>query len=126
MAADVTGCSLPANTSKKSRFEAGCNCESDELARAGVCGFGQALGSLRCAEGKAGVRAVCPGPCDGEHLLAAYYGTHVGERALVISATARLVAPANLSTFICSAPLCLGLWRRRGSFGFPLAFLGGA
>ena len=59
-------------------------------------------------------------------LLAAYYGTHVGERALVISATARLVAPANLSTFICSAPLCLGLWRRRGSFGFPLAFLGGA
>ena len=66
MAADVTGCSLPANTSKKSRFEAGCNCESDELARAGACGFGLAPGSLRCVEGKAGVRAVCPGPCEGE------------------------------------------------------------
>ena len=62
----------------------------------------------------------------GMLLLATYYGTHVGERAVVIGATARLVAPANLSTFIRSAPICLGLWRRRGSFGFALAFLGGA
>ena len=66
MAADVTGCSLPANTSKKSRFEAGCNCESDELAWAGACGVGLGLGSLRCAAGKAGVRAGRPGPCEGE------------------------------------------------------------
>ena len=28
MAADVTGCSLPANTSKKSCFQARCNCQS--------------------------------------------------------------------------------------------------
>ena len=62
----------------------------------------------------------------GCFLLATYYGTHVGERAAVISATACLVTPANLSTFICSAPICLGLWRRQGSFGFALAFLGGA
>ena len=32
MAAHVTGCSLPANTSKKSLFEAECNGDSDELA----------------------------------------------------------------------------------------------
>ena len=62
----------------------------------------------------------------GVLLLAVYYGAHVGEMALVISANARLVAPADLAPFIGSAPLCLGLWRWRGSFGFPLAFLGGA
>ena len=49
MAADVTGCSLPANTSKKSPFEAECNGDSDELAWAGVCGLGDAPGSLRRA-----------------------------------------------------------------------------
>ena len=67
IAADVTGCSLPANTSKKSRLEAGCKCESDELACAGACGAGSGLGLLWCVAGKAGVRAVRPGPCKGEH-----------------------------------------------------------
>ena len=67
MAADVTGRSLPANTSKKSRLEAGCKCESDELACAGACGAGLGLGLLWCVAGKAGVRAVRPGPCEGEH-----------------------------------------------------------
>ena len=64
--------------------------------------------------------------CSGVLLLAAHYGAHVGEMALVVSANARLVAPADLAPFIGSAPLCFGLWRWRGSFGFPLAFLGGA
>ena len=62
----------------------------------------------------------------GVLLLAAYYGAHVGEGTLVICAAARLVAPANLTPFIGSAPLCLGLWRWRGSLGLPLAFLSGA
>ena len=62
----------------------------------------------------------------GVLLLAAHYGAHVGEMALVVSANARLVAPADLAPFIGSAPRCFGLWRWRGSFGFPLAFLGGA
>ena len=47
----------------------------------------------------------------GVLLLAAYYGARVGERALVISATARLVAPANLAPFLGSAPLCFAMAR---------------
>ena len=52
---------------EKSRLEAGCKCESDELACAGACSAGSGLGLLRCVAGKAGVRAVRPGPCEGEH-----------------------------------------------------------
>ena len=108
MAADVTGRSLPANTSNKSRFEAGCNGESDKLAWAGVCALAQRL--TRYGAQKARLES-------GQLPLA---------HAMVIGATARLVAPADLAPFLGSAPLCLGLWRRRGSFQLPLAFLGGA
>ena len=52
----------------------------------------------------------------GVLLLAAHYGAHVGEMALLVSANARLVAPADLAPFIGNAPLCFGLWRWRGSF----------
>ena len=55
----------------------------------------------------------------GVLLLAAYYGAHVGERAL-ISATARLVAPADLAPFIA-----LGFGAGEAPL-FPLPFLVGA
>ena len=55
----------------------------------------------------------------GVLLLAAYYGAHVRDMALVISANARLVAPADRAPFIGSAPLCLRLWRWQNYFGFP-------
>ena len=55
-------------------------------------------------------------------LLAAYYGAHVGERALVISATARLVAPADLSPFIRSAPLPWAWAKARLFWTYPCLF----
>ena len=65
MAADVTGCSLPANTPKKSFLEAECSGGSDALAL--VCGLGVAPGSLWCAQGKAGVGVAFTGVgnCEG-------------------------------------------------------------
>ena len=52
IAADVTGCNLPANTSKKSRLEAGCKCESDELACAGRAGFAMVCGRQGWRQGR--------------------------------------------------------------------------
>ena len=85
----------------------------------GVCGLGKALGSRYGARRRgwsqgsfhwhmALRRSIVV--IHGEVLLLAAYYT--GERALIIS-----VAP-----FIGGAPLCLALWRWRGSFGLPLTF----
>ena len=65
--ADVTACSLPANTSKKSFLEAERNGGSDELASAGVCDLGGAQGLLWRAQGKAGVELAFTGMgnCEG-------------------------------------------------------------
>ena len=67
MAADVTGCSLPANTSKINFFEAACNGGSDELVLASACGLGLVPSPLRRAQGKAGVGVAFTGMgnCEG-------------------------------------------------------------
>ena len=115
MAANVTGCSLPENTSKNNFFEAECNGGSDELALASMCGLGVAPGPLwyeprpAWATVKAAYGArhearllpdpvpaqdqgcfmcACCGPWQGA-FAGSPDGAHMGETALVVSARLR-------------------------------------
>ena len=112
MAADVTGCSLPANTSKNNFFEAECNGSSDEFALASVCGLGVAHGA-RCGASRGVAAQCCAGPRSGLF--------HV-----------RLLR--SMAGCFCWQPMMAHTWAKRHwslvqrpvSFGLPLAFLGGA
>ena len=71
MAADVTGCSLPANTSKKSCLRMWRRLR---------------LGLLWCVAGKAGVRAVRSGPCESRAGIHAHHARriHACDLAIVL------------------------------------------